>query len=520
MKALQKWSLSLISLLGAGIFGVLSIYSVRYTMKIGYYSEGLADTSGNILCVVLLLLFVYELLHRLRENSGYLTPKRLQVLAILCAIFSVVFSICLVKDAHGVTECDQLHLSMVTEDLASGNVDGIIVGDDYFHCYPQQLGLASIYACLEIITGAHTEDIVRYFHAVCVGIMLYAGFGVVRELSDDRRAELLYLIAMTAYLPVYLYVLFVYGEALGVCCAICAIFTFLKINRDKSSGWYWGGLFVSLTLMYVARQALLVVWIAFFIIQVFESIGNRKYGRLIGILLGLIVMLTCQSLLICGANKRLHAEQMDGVPVISWIAMGMQIHENEELPPGYYNGYQVDLFRKNEYDATQTSDVSKKYIATRLKEWQSQPREFVQFYKGKILGQWNEPTYGAFIMTRLMENPEEWISECYYGDARREWSRYLDAFQAVCYLFVFLWFILIMKGEKEPKQYLLGLILMGGFFFSLIWETKSRYIYPYSVFAILCATMSMVYSYDRMRERLCRLVDKINKKSCKKEKEN
>jgi hypothetical protein len=182
--------------------------------------------------------------------------------------------------------------------------------------------------------------------------------------------------------------------------------------------------------------------------------------------------------------------------------MGMQDYPNGSLPPGSYNGYHVKVYREADYDVEAASAVSRQYIEERIAQWREDPGDAIRFYKLKILSQWNEPTYGAFLMTGLMDEPKDWIQELYYGDERTGWNRWLDAFQGVTYLLLFGFFICLLSGRAKPEQYLMGLILIGGFCFSVIWETKSRYIYPYSVMAIPCAAVSLVYYYDRLPELL------------------
>lgn len=47
--------------------------------------------------------------------------------------------------------------------------------------------------------------------------------------------------------------------------------------------------------------------------------------------------------------------------------------------------------------------------------------------------------------------------------------------------------------------------------FSVIWETKSRYIYPYAVMAIPCVAVSLVYYYDHLPDFVKKHIDKIKK---------
>ena len=530
MKKCAEISLRLIAVIGVVVFLMLTFYSWRYTMEVSFYSEELADARDTVWRSVLLFLLAVELVFRLGTLEKYLTAKRVHILAGLAAVAAVAIGFRLMAGAHCETGTDQLHVYMMAEDIARGDGTRFLTGDDYFYCSPHQLGLAGVYAFLMRVTGVYKEDLLRGVHALFLGLTVYMGFWIVRELCDDRRAEILYLLGMLSFLPMYLYVLFVYGETIGTCGAFCAVWAFLKINwypaekegsegREERKGknpqvLYWVLLLVSMAFLYVARKGLMVVGIAMVILQILLLLQRKGKLRVLALVGILALALGSQSLLIHMSEKRIGADFGRGLSMVSWLAMAMQEHENPGLPPGYYNGYHVKVYREAGYDTDAATAVSKEYIRERLAYWRHNPKEMFRFYKGKLLGQWNEPTYLAFIMTNIMEEPEEWVQELYWGDVRRDWGKYLNAFQAVVYLLVLGSFCRLLSGKKKPEEYLLGLILLGGFFFSIIWETKSRYIYPYSVMAIPCAAMSLVYFYDRIPKLLGELVQVGEEDSC------
>lgn len=513
MAKLQKTGVQLIAFAGGILFLFLTVYSWRYTMQISVYSEVLTDSADSFIGKVLLLLLAAEIVFRLGTWKKYLTAQRIHWLSVCAAFVTVLIGLKLVADAHGVTECDQLHLYMASEDICVYG-DRFVSGDDYFYCFPNQLGLAGIYAVLLQTAGRCSEDVLRVVHALCAGIIVYMGFRIVRELSDDRRAEILYLCGMVSYLPLYLYILFVYGETLGLCAAFCAVWFFLRANRcETEKKWfYWIAVGISMTITYMARQGLLVVGIAMLIVQFFQCLRERRVIPLLCMTGILIMAMGIQSLGIAVSQKRMGADFGDGIPVLSWIAMGMQENETSGLAPGSYNGYLVDTYREAGYDAQAAADMSRQYIAERLENWSQSPRDMLLFYKMKILSQWNEPTYGSFIMTGLMDDPQAWVEDLYHGDSRMRWCDWLNAFQGVIYLMVLGGFLRLLPGREAPEQYLPGLILIGGFCFSVLWEAKGRYIYPYSVLAIPFAAMSLVYYYDKLPGILRNCRSKIRSK--------
>ena len=50
-------------------------------------------------------------------------------------------------------------------------------------------------------------------------------------------------------------------------------------------------------------------------------------------------------------------------------------------------------------------------------------------------------------------------------------------------------------------EYLPGVILIGEFCFSMIWEANSRYVYPYAVLMIPFAACSLAYAGDLLLKK-------------------
>lgn len=521
MEKLQRMGKRIIAVIGSMLFLALTFYSWRYTLQSSVPLETLSDSADSPLGKLLLLLLAVEIVFRLGSWRQYLTAGRTHVIAVCAAVVTVLIGLKFVFATHGVVISDSLHLYMAAQEICTGEADFVIC-DDYFYCYPNQLGLAGMYAVLLRLTGIFHADMFRVIHALCAGLTVYMGFRIVRELSDDRRAEVLYLCGIVSYIPLYLYVLFIYGETIGVCAAFCTVWLFIRANRCKTEWvWvYWVSMGIAMAVTYMARQGLIVVGIAMLIVQLLRFLRSRKLVPLLGMAGVLVVALGMQSLVMWLSQQRLGTDFGRGIPSVSWIAMGMQENTYYDFPQGSYNGYIVDVYRETDYDAEAAAQKAKAYIAERFEEWSRDPADLVQFYKRKILGQWNEPTYSGFIMTRLMEEPKPWVEDLYFGDAQVKWCVWLNAFQGVIYLLILGRFLWLLSGRAEPEQYLLGLILIGGFCFSVLWEAKSRYIYPYSVLAIPCAAMSLTYYYDMAPRWLKRAWVKIKNRFRKEEREN
>ena len=92
----------------------------------------------------------------------------------------------------------------------------------------------------------------------------------------------------------------------------------------------------------------------------------------------------------------------------------------------------------------------------------------------------------CFTLTKYREEgyPIGMAYEITYGKWRETISNFMDAYQSMIYLMMIIGTIGAALKKEKAISFLWPLIFLGGFFFSVIWEAKARYIYPYFVMLI------------------------------------
>ena len=494
MEKIEKSAVKIMAILGAFVLLFLTVYSWRYT-KLVFPSDYFQDEKDSILwnftCSALVLALAGITASYLRR----LSEKTIHIVAAVCAVATALLCLKIVQDAGAYCVADQYHSYAAAESFFTGDTEWM-QDYEYYKMYPFQLGLSWIYTMLFRLHGGADYLVIQRMQALCAGAMLYAGFRIVRQLFHSRAAEAFYLLLAMLFVPMYCYVLFIYGETLGTCSAMYAVWFYLEANRtDKKPGslWgYWGLTIIMLAVMYVARSGLLVVWIAMAIQQILLFL-KRHTGKGMGfILAALAVMLFTSHLLCVAAEEKVGTAYDSGSPYVLWVAMGMQ-ETDPERGPGVYNGYNVEVYEETQGDSREASAIAGEYISQRWQEWMQQPAQMYRFVKDKILFQWIEPTYGGFKETCYLQDPKPWIYQCYDGEGNARLIAFLNRYQAVVYLAVLGYFLLGCRGKLRETQNLPAIILLGGFFFSVLWEAKSRYVYPYLVMILPCAAYSLEY---------------------------
>ena len=521
MKKLSNFCLRVIAGIGTVLFLFLAFYSVRYTARMYTENEDLTvirNAEWKNFLFLIVVLFCAGVFSKVR----FLTQKVVHILAVIVSVLLIGALFLLVKDsrAYAISN-DQLHVYLAGVKMASGEFFEYHQGE-YFGVYPFQLGLAFIYSLFYRLVGGDAPEVVQYVHAVCVGITVYAGFRLTRELFHSAAAECVYLLASLLFVPMHLYTVFIYGESISVCGTVLAIlfWTLFNSSKQRSKVLYGIGCAFSLTISYIARPAAAIVLIAIFIIQVLLFFRQKKFLPLIMVVIILLTPLGAQKMIMTSIESKTGVEFEYAMPSVLWLAMGLQGDVDAGEVPGQYNAYNWSTFSECGFDRDVSAEAGSDYILGRMQEWFSNPDQMVLFFKTKLLNQWNEPSFGVFTVTRFMNEPKRWVTNLYYGDTYEMLYNMLDCLQSTVYILVLIYFVYLLigkaskneEGERigaiQPANYLPGLVMIGGILFSAIWEAKSRYVYPYMVIAMPYMAGVAALLADQIRKLLSR------KKSC------
>ncbi len=490
---------------GAVIFLVLTAYSWRYTKNLSW-GEVLADTRDNVWITFLCLAGLFVLLALIGKLAAGCGEKTALAVALALSAVMAVQAWRFVDAAHPYAVADQAMVQLGAEALANGDVSAV-QGQSYYIAYSHQLYLISLFAGLLRLFGSCEPIVIYRVQSVLAGLGVLAVFGIARELFHSRKAELTALFGVMAFSPIWIYTAYYYGETLGVCASLYGVFFFLKANRTDSRHRWKRWLFavltgLSLLLSSMGREALLLVAAAMLIVQLLTFMRDRQWQPLAAFLLSLAVCMGIRGCLWGYLEERTRIHKEGSMPVILWIAMGFQEPENEGCAMGSYNGYNKRIFEETGGDVDEASRIAGQDLRERFLAWADHPGDLGVFLKDKILCQWNEPTYGCMVMTMYREDSEAWVEDLYSGGGVTRLINWLKQYQAVFYLGLLLGFLSLCREKEVTLSYLPGLIVIGGFLFSVIWEAKSRYIYPYIVLAIPFAAGSLVVWQEKVEQRI------------------
>lgn len=482
--------------MGSVIFAILSYYSFFYT-SVKQYNGTLLEHHDNLLLHILTVFVAVAVSWGLYHIRNKISARVTHVLAVLLS--GLVFFMCIAVSVSAEFQpiVDQGHVYINAAAIADREI-GHIIEEEYYILYTFQIGFTELMALFMKITGNTTVRLLEIIQSLFTGMTIYAGFKITRELFHKTNIEVIYLLLAVLCLPQYLYAMFIYGESLGICAAMYACLFFLRANREglsvQRAVWDYAVVILCMDIAYLARGAMMIVGIAMLILQAMMCLKRNKYYRILPILMLFPVLIMTGKGMTALAEKQAQTDYGDGCPKIMWVAMGLQENKGDSMYPGTYNGFNADTYKAYDYDAKATAETGKKAIGQIFGEWGRNPGKMLDFFKRKVIYQWNDPVYDAFVSTYYMENQKEWLDKVYFEEVTH--SRVIgcmDHYQFLVYFMLLVYFLSCLPGKNEIGTLLPVLILIGGFLFSLIWEGRSRYVYPYVVMALPCVAVGIHY---------------------------
>lgn len=361
----------------------------------------------------------------------------------------------------------------------------------YVGMYQQQKGLAILYEILFTLFGDFNYRPAKILHVVWWILTILAGYGFLKLNTDRPVFRILYCVMMLGCLPLLFYLPYIYGDVLSISFGIILFYGVAAYEHSGQKRYIALASFAA-GLAVLARKNTWIVLVAVAVYVLLVSLRKKKVRYLMaGTAILLTAALSVKAVDVIYEVRSGYPSGV-GIPSILWVAMGLQETEGRA---GVYNRYQQATF--TDYDCQQelAAQQGKEYIRERLEEFSQDPGMAFNFFKNKLEGQWIEPMYAALESTESFEEGAELspvLESLYYGELGRIIWKLTNYYQSILYLtglmaLVMLGILWWKKKEVPTSLWLPWIAVFGGFLFSILWEAKSRYVFPYCVFMILYA---------------------------------
>lgn len=506
---INKIGIEILKVISIAIMLFLSFYSLRFTVDVlPLGNEVQTERQDSLLLNLAAVAIILGLCVLVSRLSKYLSDSTIKKISYIFCVISMAAvaaeGIWWVCSVDHVPQGDQLNLYAFASYMMDGNYV-FLKPDNYFGMYPHQLGLAAIMEILFKIVGPenyHAFQIINIFFAIGT---VFLGFKILRCFSKKLLPSFVYSLAMLLCIPLVGYTQWVYGEIPSLFFMFLAAFFTIKCSEKFKVG-YAVIIVLATGIACLYRKNSLIFAIAIGIVFILRFIKELKIKYLVVVATLALLPILLYKGVYTYYEKASGMEIGDGLPSVSWIAMGLS-DDSECGPGGYYNV--VDDYREKNCNTEILSDEAKAIIRERLDYFKANPGDAADFFKHKITTYWNNPTYQSVYFGSIFcyngDFPDNKLfNDLCFGDYYKYIFEYCDLLQILVFVGTLLFAVFGVNRKRDISYYVLLITIVGGFLFSLFWEGKARYIFPYYVMMFpMCAI-----GYDALCARLFKTKEK------------
>lgn len=490
-KNVEQRLVKVFQILAVFMFFLLFYYSLGMTgvnkelaNEMIYYQPD--SVMENILGMGIFVLAVKIMLHfgkRIIRDQHHLDHAAFAVSGMIC-----IFCCLWIHMSNTAPQADQRAVYDHAAAFNRGDYSGLKKGG-YVGVYQQQLGLISFMRLILLLGGDYRTF--QYLSAVMAGCLVFFGYQAVKLLSGNMRMQECYLLLAVCCVPMYVYAAYVYGEVISSALIMLAAWMLLSCFKRFS----WGmsiafGMIVGLSVQF--RKNVLIMAVGFFIAIAVKMFAGAKIKRkqMLALAFSLIMGIMLSNAFVRdGVYRGRISDDSKSMPALLHVAMGCNW---DGQTPGWYNGYNWNTYHEFGCDVQAAGQEAVKTIHAFWDHCMSDHDFAVDFFVQKIVAQWEAPMYQCLVMNNCFAGEQSKLAQRVYSGRTQKWiERFMNIYQLIIYGGIFLLIIRKWKDFERIEYFVLLIGVFGGFLFSLIWEAKTRYIFPYLLFMMPYAAMGL-----------------------------
>ncbi|WP_338554648.1 glycosyltransferase family 39 protein [Paenibacillus sp. KS-LC4] len=509
VKGIQK----LLYILLAGFIGLFIAASLFVRAEYNFYEYGDTPHLGEqqlllfILitgAVLALSIFLYKLCLKLNKYSGKIVIPA--TLLFSCALqMAIVFLFPRLP-----TDDSETVLSLAMNMLYQNDYSTFQTGG-YLHMFPFNF---SIVLYLKTLLQWFPDNylVIKMFNIIFTLITTLMIYLLYKELnSKSTENDYGVLVFGATYLPALFMSNFIYNDVIATAFLTSALYASVRFMRTKSMK-----LIILAAILLAMGNYFRSIGVIFLIAVLFSIIFNLRQIGVRKAIASLIIMTALfnapgwtQNAVLQATNVVDESVNDNSAPVYMWLNMGINLNtfgfwDSRQS----YNIYQRDAH----YNKAASVELFKESISRKLSE--ASVGDLTVMYVKKLIWTWTEGTYqmerygigndGSVAGGGRAFNQERYSYTTWATDLFKADSNYRVGLLWVIYALSFLMYVGIfirLLGGIKARRYeenTLILVILGFIGFYLLWEIKSRYIYPVYPLLIVLSYMGFKDGYKHI----------------------
>ncbi len=322
MKKLSKIINNIIKIFFVVILIFLTITSIFSTCAMNWKEKTQYNQDNWILniFIILILTIIIVLIKNKKKNISEKSKK-----IILCVAITiwVVFALNWVLGIKFEPKADQKYILKAALNISKGNFSAFTKKTGYINANPQQEGMLMLEYLISLFARESTARVVQIINVFALLISFYVIYKITDKYFNNKNISKATFILLLMFLPVFFYVTFVYGNIIGLALSMLAVW--LEMNFIESKKWrYLCFSAILIGLAVLIKSNFLITLIAMLVMLFINLLEEKKFRNIVGIFAIIIVYLFLNTALKYTVNKMTNSDIGKGIPMSSYVAMGMQ----------------------------------------------------------------------------------------------------------------------------------------------------------------------------------------------------
>lgn len=376
---------------------------------------------------------------------------------------------------------------------------GIPSAYTYFSYYPFQSGPMLWYILVFAVFGPDNILAFQIMSAVAITALVAVLWRLGGLFGLNKEGYGAFAALVITCVPLMMFAAFVYPNAVGFFITICGAWIIAEGFRVRR---LWASAFAIIAGFFICGIGIIfkstyqIVVLAVVLADVLAVWHNRRIWQLIVSLFSAFMTFIISKLPVALVQFWTGQDFGRGMPMVSWIALGLS--QSENVPPGWWNRFALDVFKHTDNNYYLQSQISKEFVHSRLSEFLHNPSEGFHFFEGKLASEWAEPSFMTSLYSELGESSRHFAGLSSFfliDDGKDILLRYENVAQTVMYVLACIGLIgllhSIIRGRvigNDTVQVFTRVLLcasfIGGFLCYLFWEAKGIYILPFFLLLI------------------------------------
>ena len=330
----------------------LSYYSARYTEAgLKECPTTIVDNIAGNLMVFIAITIIFFLLRNIVLKRFHCESNRtISIVVIAAMIYVAVISVFWVSICYVVPRADGDALCLIAELVMQGDYETMAF-PGYMAYNPHQYGLLAVIQILFHLFGMQNYHAFQYMNALCMPLLFYSGYQLLLLIYGKLEIILYYIVFFLSFLPLFLYVPYVYGEIASITFSMVVMWQAVRYCKTgKRTSWIWGTL--AAIFAYIIRMNSLIVLVAVGIMLLVYAVRATKPQAAVWLLVMFLAVFLANGGIRAYYEKVSGLEIVDGIPYLSYVLMGL--HDGPE-GPGWFDASNYTELALHNFDIEQTA---------------------------------------------------------------------------------------------------------------------------------------------------------------------